>query len=156
MAAFASQAELLLLDEPTSGLDPLMENVFRECVAESQSTVLLSSHILSEVEQLCQRVSIVRAGRTVDSGSLDEMRQLTSTTIEAELDREPADLNDLSGVHQATVESGDPVRVRCEVAPEAFAEVMRRLSAAGTRSLISRKPTLEELFLQHYRHEEVS
>ncbi len=154
VAAFASETELLLLDEPTSGLDPLMENVFRECVQESRErgrTVLLSSHILSEVEQLCDRVSIVRAGRTVDSGTLDELRQLTRTTIEAELDAEPAGLQGLPGVHAVQLEGADPVRLHAEIEPEALAEVVRRLGAAGTRSLNSRKPTLEELFLRHYQ-----
>lgn len=154
VAAFASETELLLLDEPTSGLDPLMENVFRECVQESRDlgrTVLLSSHILSEVEQLCDRVSIVRAGRTVDTGTLTEMRQLTHTTIEVELDSEPVGLESLPGVHVVKLEGSDPTKLHCEVEPGAFSEVTRRLATAGTRSLISRKPTLEELFLQHYQ-----
>lgn len=156
VAAFSSETELLLLDEPTSGLDPLMENVFRECVQESRDlgrTVLLSSHILSEVEQLCDRVSIVRAGRTVEVGTLDEMRQLTRTTIEAELDAEPAVLQ---GVQALKIEGEDPVRLHCEVEPEALSEVVRQLSAAGLRSLVSRKPTLEELFLQHYQSEKAA
>ncbi|WP_442358347.1 AAA family ATPase [Kineosporia succinea] len=151
VAAFASEAELLLLDEPTSGLDPLMENVFRECVQEVRRegrTVLLSSHILSEVEQLCDRVSIVRAGRTVDSGTLDDLSRLTHTTVEAELDAEPTGLPELEGVHGVTFEHG---KLHCEVEPDALPEAMRRIAAAGVHSLVSRQPTLEELFLRHYR-----
>ncbi|MBT0771184.1 ABC transporter ATP-binding protein [Kineosporia sp. J2-2] len=154
VAAFASETELLLLDEPTSGLDPLMENVFRECVQQTREngrTVLLSSHILSEVEQLCDRVSIVRAGRTVDTGTLDDLRQLTRTTIEAELDSEPVGLEALPGVHGVSVHGSGPVHLHAEIEPEALAGVVRLLGQAGTRSLVSRKPTLEELFLRHYR-----
>jgi ABC-2 type transport system ATP-binding protein len=131
-----------------------MENAFRECVQESRNlgrTVLLSSHILSEVEQLCDRVSIVRAGRTVDSGTLEDLQRLTHTTIEAELDAEPADLQSIPGVHSLRLEGADPVRLHAEIEPGAMAEVVRRLGAAGTRSLGSRKPTLEELFLRHYQ-----
>src|SRR6201990_397511 len=101
VAALASDAELLILDEPTSGLDPLMEEVFRECVAEERAsgrTVLLSSHILAEVEALCDRVSIIRAGRTVETGTLTELRHLTRTSIEAELDRVTDAVRALDGV----------------------------------------------------------
>ena len=151
VAAFASDAELLLLDEPTSGLDPLMEAAFRECVREELGrgrTVLLSSHILGEVEQLCDRVSIIRAGRTVDSGTLDELRHLTRTTVDAQLAGPPQGLDGLAGLHGLTV---DGTRVRCEVEPEALDDLLRRLTAVGVRALQSRPPTLEELFLRHYQ-----
>ncbi|GLY26769.1 ABC transporter ATP-binding protein [Kineosporia sp. NBRC 101731] len=151
VAAFASETELLLLDEPTSGLDPLMESVFRSCIQESKDlgrTVLLSSHILSEVEQLCDRVSIVRAGRTIDTGTLDDLQRLTHTTIEAELTSEPPVLEGLSGVHGVRIRNRS---VYCEVEPDALTEVLRRLAESGVHHLVSRKPTLEELFLQHYQ-----
>jgi ABC-2 type transport system ATP-binding protein len=152
VAALASDVELLLLDEPTSGLDPLMEAVFRECVSEESGdgrTVLLSSHILAEVEALCDRVSIVRAGRVVDSGTLTELRHLTRTSIEAELTGPPAGLADLPGVHD--LKAGPGNRVRCEVDTDHLDTLLGKLTAIGVRSLTSRPPTLEELFLRHYR-----
>jgi ABC-2 type transport system ATP-binding protein len=152
VAALAADVELLLLDEPTSGLDPLMEEVFRETVAEARDagrTVLLSSHVLAEVEALCDRVSIVRAGRTVESGTLDELRHLTRTSVTATTAR-PVDLSGLPGVHGLTV-TGD--RVHCEVDTARLTPVLERLTAAGVLSLVSRPPTLEELFLRHYGDE---
>src|SRR5215204_2117446 len=153
VAALASDVELLLLDEPTSGLDPLMEARFREVIADerhSGRTVLLSSHILAEAEALCDRVSIVRAGRTVESGTLAELRHLTRTSIQAELAGPPDGLAGLAGVHELQVEG---TRVRCQVDAERLDEVLRHLSAAGVRSLVSQPPTLEELFLRHYQTE---
>ncbi|MFD7656742.1 ATP-binding cassette domain-containing protein [Actinosynnema sp. NPDC059797] len=150
VAALASDVELLVLDEPTSGLDPLMEAVFQECVADERHrgrTVLLSSHVLSEVEALCDRVSIIRRGRTVESGTLAELRRLTRTTVTAELTGAVPGLGDVPGVHALEV---DGRRVRCQVDGDGLAELMRRLAAAGIRNLISRPPTLEELFLRHY------
>ena len=150
VAALASDVELLLLDEPTSGLDPLMEARFREVITgerHSGRTVLLSSHILAEAEALCDRVSIIRAGRTVESGTLAELRHLTRTSIQAELAGPPDGLADLPGVHQLEV---DGTRVRVQVDAERLDEVLRHLSAAGVRSLVSQPPTLEELFLRHY------
>ncbi len=154
IAALASGAELLLLDEPTAGLDPLMEAAFREAIEElrqSGTTVLLSSHILSEVEALCDRVTIIRSGRTVETGALADLRHLTRTAIDAELAGPPPDLAGLAGVHDLDV-TGE--RVRCQVDSEAMDEVLRRLATAGVRSLISLPPTLEELFLRHYGPEE--
>ena len=151
VAALASDVELLLLDEPTSGLDPLMEARFREVIADerhSGRTVLLSSHILAEAEALCDRVSIVRAGRTVESGTLAELRHLTRTSIQAELAGPPDGLAGLAGVHELEVEG---TRVRCQVDADRLDEVLRHLSAAGVRSLVSQPPTLEELFLRHYQ-----
>ncbi|HEX2374856.1 MAG TPA: ABC transporter ATP-binding protein [Actinomycetota bacterium] len=155
VAALASDVELLLLDEPTSGLDPLMEAAFRDVIADerySGRTVLLSSHILAEVEALCDRVSIIRAGRTVESGTLADLRHLTRTSIQAELARPPDGLTGLSGVHDLEV---DGTRVRCQVDTAQLDEVLRHLSAAGVRSLVSQPPTLEELFLRHYQAEQV-
>jgi ABC-2 type transport system ATP-binding protein len=148
VAALASDVELLLLDEPTSGLDPLMEEVFREIVLEDQRrtgrTVLLSSHILSEVEALCDRVTIVRSGRAVESGTLAELRHLTRTSIHAELAR-PA--IGLAGVHDLKVHGG---HVSFDVDSTELDDALRLLTEAGVRSLTSQPPTLEELFLRHY------
>ncbi|MFC4531985.1 ATP-binding cassette domain-containing protein [Sphaerisporangium dianthi] len=151
VAALASDVELLLLDEPTSGLDPLMEEVFRETIREEKRrgdrTVLLSSHILAEVEALCDRLTIIREGRAVETGTLDELRHLTRTSIEAEL-AAPADgLAALPGVHDLRADNG---RVRFDIEPSALDPVLRELAAAGVRTLVSRPPTLEELFLRHY------
>jgi ABC-2 type transport system ATP-binding protein len=154
VAALASNVELLLLDEPTSGLDPLMEEVFRQVVAEEQArdgrTVLLSSHILSEVEALCDRVSIIRDGHTVETGTLAELRHLTRTAITAELASPPDGLAALAGVHDLQV---DGTHVRFEVDTPELDAALRQLTTAGVRSLVSRPPTLEELFLRHYQTE---
>jgi ABC-2 type transport system ATP-binding protein len=150
VAALASQAELLILDEPTSGLDPLMEEVFRECVADERRagrTVLLSSHILAEVEALCDRVSIIRAGRTVETGTLAGLRHLTRTSVTAELAGEPHGLASLPGVHDLRV---DGTTVRCQVDTTQLDALLRALTAAGVRGLSCQPPTLEELFLRHY------
>jgi ABC-2 type transport system ATP-binding protein len=150
VAALASDVELLILDEPTSGLDPLMEAVFRECIEERRAagtTVLLSSHILAEVEALCDRVTIIRAGRAVESGTLSDLRHLTRTSIVAETERPPAGLAALAGVHDLHVQ-GD--RARFDVDTSHLDEALRRLTQFGVRSLTSQPPTLEELFLRHY------
>jgi ABC-2 type transport system ATP-binding protein len=150
IAALASDVELLMLDEPTSGLDPLMEAVFRDCVNDerlSGRTVLLSSHILAEVEALCDRVSIVRNGRIADSGTLADLRHMTRTSIEAELAGPPTGIAELPGVRSAHVTGN---RVQCEVDTDKLDGVLRHLTAIGVRSLVSRPPTLEELFLRHY------
>jgi ABC-2 type transport system ATP-binding protein len=149
IAALASDAELLLLDEPTSGLDPLMEAAFRECVqAERQGgrTVLLSSHILAEAEALSDRVTIIRGGRTVETGTLAELRHLTQVSVDAQT-AIPADLTGLTGVHDL---AADGPRVRCQVDQAALDAVLVRLHQAGVRTLTCRPPTLEELFLRHY------
>ena len=154
VAALASDVELLLLDEPTSGLDPLMEAAFRACVEEERHrgrTVLLSSHILSEVEQLCDRVTIIRLGQTVETGSLADLRHLTMTSIAAELEAPPHGLDGLPGVHDLDIEGN---RVRCEVDTDKLTDFLRLLTAAGVRSLTSQPPTLEELFLRHYAGDE--
>jgi len=151
VAALASDVELLLLDEPTSGLDPLMEEVFREAVAEEKrrgdKTVLLSSHILSEVEALCDRVTIIRDGRAVETGTLADLRHLTRTSIRAELAGPVDGLADLPGVHN--LHAGDG-HVTFDVDTAALGAALRRLTDVGVRGLVSQPPTLEELFLRHY------
>lgn len=150
VAALSSDAELLVLDEPTSGLDPLMEAVFTECILEARSagrTVLLSSHILAEVEALCDRVSIIRLGRTVQSGTLAALRHLTRTSITAETARPVRGLETLAGVHALKLDDG---RVRFDVDTADLDAAVRQLSAFEIRSLVSHPPTLEELFLRHY------
>ena len=132
------------------GLDPLMEEVFQQYVDEERErgrTVLLSSHILSEVEALCDRVSIIRKGRTVETGSLADLRHLTRTSISVELAKPPNGLAALPGVHDAKIDGG---RVSFEVDNAKLDQVMVHLAQAGVRSLISRPPTLEQLFLRHY------
>ena len=150
VAALASDAELLLLDEPTSGLDPLMEAVFQEEILDAKAqgrTVLLSSHILAEVESLCDRVSIIRQGRTVQSGTLAELRHLTRTSISVETTRPVPGLAGLPGVHHLVA---DDHRLRFDVDSTALDDVVQHLSGAGVRALTSTPPTLEELFLRHY------
>ncbi|MEV6191127.1 ABC transporter ATP-binding protein [Streptomyces sp. NPDC051920] len=160
VAAFASDVDVLILDEPTSGLDPLMEEVFQKCVREERDrgrTILLSSHILSEVEELCDRVSIIRAGRTVESGSLADLRHLTRTSVTAELTGPPNGLAELPGVHELDVQDtgirhdGAACRVRFQVDSDRLNAVLRSLTDSGVRSLTSTPPTLEELFLRHYQ-----
>jgi len=149
IAGLMTRADLLLLDEPTSGLDPLMEQEFRRCVRESGNagqTVLLSSHILSEVEALCDRVAILRAGRLVEVGTLTALRHLSSLSVDAELEGPVPDLTDLAGVSAVAVEGR---RVRCQVSGP-LDPVLRRFAAAGVRRLLCREPSLEELFLAHY------
>jgi ABC-2 type transport system ATP-binding protein len=151
VAAFSTPSELLILDEPTSGLDPLMEQVFNECVAEHTAdgaTVLLSSHILSEVERLAQRVTIIRDGRAVETGSLEGMRHLHRNKVRAEVAGPVPDLAGITGVHDVVV---DGQVVTCSVDADAMAEVLVVLTAVGVRTLASTPPTLEELFLDVYR-----
>ena len=151
VAALASDVELLILDEPTAGLDPLMESVFRDCIQEERPlgrTVLLSSHILTEVEHLCDRVTIIKDGHAVETGTLKELRHLTRTHVEAELTGPvPADLVTLIGVHDAVV---DGRKLTCEVDTAHLGGLLGRLTAVGVSTLLSAPPTLEELFLRHY------
>jgi ABC-2 type transport system ATP-binding protein len=149
IAGLMSRADLLLLDEPTSGLDPLMERAFRVCVDEARDrnqTVFLSSHILTEVEAVCDRVAILRAGRLVEVGTLAEMRHLSALQVEAELDGAVPDLSKVPGVAVVEVDGN---RVRCQVTGS-VEPILRVLTDAGVRHLTSREPSLEELFLAHY------
>ncbi|MCC5032567.1 ABC transporter ATP-binding protein [Streptomyces sp. WAC 00631] len=153
VAALASDAELLLLDEPTAGLDPLMEVVFQDVIFQAKAagkTVLLSSHILAQVEKLCDRVSIIRKGRTVQSGTLSEMRHLTRTTVEAETERPVTGLAELPGIHTPVI---DGTRVRFAVDGTHLDGAIRKLSEFGIHILTSHPPTLEELMLRHYGDE---
>ncbi len=151
VAAFAAPVDLLVLDEPTSGLDPLMEQVFNECLAEHKAegtTVLLSSHILSEVERLADRVTIIRSGRAVESGTLAELRHLRRNRVRAEVSGPLPDLDGLEGVHDVEVEGRV---VSASVDPVGLPLLLKALDGAGVVSLTSAPPTLEELFLDAYR-----
>jgi ABC-2 type transport system ATP-binding protein len=150
IAALATDAEVFLLDEPTSGLDPLMEDTFRGCIRELRDqgrTVLLSSHILSEAEALSDRVSIIRAGRVVETGRLEQLRHLTRTSVTADVAAVPQGLELLPGVHDVLVAGH---RVSAQVEPSGLAPLMQALTAAGLHALTSQPPTLEDLFLRHY------
>jgi len=151
VAAFASDVELYLLDEPTSGLDPLMMAVFCDVVRErhaAERTVLLSSHILSEVEALCDHLTIIRAGRAADSGSLDDLRHLTRTSVSVETSRPLTGLADLPGVHDVELNND---RAEFSVDQADLNHVLERLVTLDVRALTTSPPTLEELFLRHYK-----
>ncbi|MDQ1246435.1 MAG: polyether ionophore transport system ATP-binding protein [Actinomycetota bacterium] len=151
VAALASDVDLYLLDEPTAGLDPLMEAAFQRCVADIRGagkTILLSSHILSEAEVLCDRVSIIRGGVVVETGTLADLRQLTYTTVTASVRVVPEGMADVPGVHDLHVEGHT---VSAQVAPHGLDGLLARLSNGGIESLVCHPPTLEELFLRHYR-----
>ena len=154
VAALAAPTDLLVLDEPTSGLDPLMEQVFADAVDVVRSagtTVLLSSHILSEVERLADRVTIIREGRVVESGSLEEMRHLHRSRVRAEVLGSLPDLSGVAGVHDLVA---DGSVVTMTVDSDGLPVVLTALTAAGVRTLTSTPPTLEELFLDAYRRPE--
>jgi ABC-2 type transport system ATP-binding protein len=149
IAGLMSRPDLLVLDEPTSGLDPLMEQAFRRCIHEAKErgqTVFLSSHILSEVEALCDQVGILRAGRLVEMGTLADMRHLSALTVEATFDGPVPDLTDVPGVSSVHV---DGRVVRCQVRGS-VAPLLTVLAASGVSELLSREPSLEELFLSIY------
>jgi ABC-2 type transport system ATP-binding protein len=149
IAGLMARSELLILDEPTSGLDPLMEQAFRQCIHEAKErsqTVFLSSHILSEVEALCDRVAILRAGVLVDMGTLSEMRHLSAATVEVTFEGAVPDLTAVPGVSGVEV---DGQVARCQVHGP-MQPLLKVLAASGVRDLQSREPSLEELFLAHY------
>jgi ABC-2 type transport system ATP-binding protein len=149
VAALASRAELLLLDEPTTGLDPLMEQVFRECVREARDngqTVLLSTHILSEVEAVCDHVAMLRAGRLIETGRLDVLRGLAALHVVAQLEGPPPDLTYLDGISNVIV---DGTTVECDVAGS-MEPLVQTLAAVGVRHLTTREQSLEELFVARY------
>lgn len=151
IAAFASNADLYILDEPTSGLDPLMEQIFQECVREVKAagkSVLLSSHILSEVEKLCDKVSIIRQGKIIESGTLQELRHLTRTRVQVETARPIPNLAELEGIHDLNnVERS----VIFHVDTDKLGQVIKEISDYEILSLESTPPTLEDLFIHHYR-----
>ncbi|TVR75492.1 MAG: ABC transporter ATP-binding protein [Sphaerobacteraceae bacterium] len=153
VAALASDVELLIMDEPTAGLDPLMEIIFQECIKEEQKagkTILLSSHLLYQVEILCDRVTIIRQGTDVESGTLDELRHLTRTSITAETREDARVLAELPGIHDFVIEDG---QVHFDVDTDQIDEAIREISRLGVNNLISRPPTLEQLFMRHYGEE---
>lgn len=149
IAALMTRADLLILDEPTSGLDPLMEQTFRHCIREAKAhgqTVFLSSHILSEVEALCDRVAILRLGELLEIGTISEMRHLSALSVEVTFEGAPPDVSQVPGVSAVQMEDR---RLRCQV--EGPVEpLLRALAGTGVRELLSTKPSLEELFLAHY------
>lgn len=149
IAAFMSRADLLILDEPTSGLDPLMEQAFRECVTEAKQrgqTIFLSSHILDEVEALCDRVAILRAGELIEQGTLAEMRHLSALTVEATFADAPPDVSHISGVSAVKVVGK---HLTCQIRGP-IDKLLTVLAAAKPQTLLSREPSLEELFLSLY------
>ena len=154
IAAFATPAELYILDEPTSGLDPIMETIFNQEIqhaAEQGATVLLSSHILSEVEQLCHRVSIIRAGKCVESGTLAELRRLTRTEVSFFAEGVSAErVAALPGIAEVQTRGG---RIHCTAAGESVAALLPALAALNVQGLTIAPPSLEELFLRHYGDE---
>lgn len=150
VAALARDVDLYLMDEPTSGLDPLMEEIFTQevrALRDQGRTVLLSSHILAEVEKLCDRVTIIRAGRDVETGTLAQLRHLTRSTVAATTTAEPSALRELDGVHDLHVEGG---RLRFDVDDTAVATVLPVLTRMGVSGLTITPPSLEDLFLRHY------
>ncbi|PAV28252.1 ABC transporter ATP-binding protein [Virgibacillus profundi] len=154
VAAFSSDADLYILDEPTSGLDPLMEQVFQECVIDAKKagkSVLLSSHILSEVEKLCDRVGIIRQGKIIETGSLNELRHLTRTNLLVETKQPITSLNELKGVHD--IEEKDQA-LSFQVDTEELDTIIKHVSQFGIVKLESAPPTLEDLFMRHYENKD--
>ena len=150
IAAFASEADLFILDEPTSGLDPLMEQVFQACVLEQKSkgkSVFLSSHIMSEVERLCDRLGIIREGKLVETGTLDDLRHLTRYHMDIVTMREPQGIEKVTGIHNVLVEQNN---IRFEVDTKEMDAVIRFVSQFGIQKLESAPPSLEDLFMRHY------
>lgn len=153
IAAFASDADFYILDEPTSGLDPLMESIFQECVMEAKKegkSILLSSHILSEVEKLCDKVSIIRQGKIIDTGTLTELRHLTRTSILVQTERPVEGLKQNPNVHDMKITPGG---LNFSVDTEALGSVISHVSQYNILSLSSTPPTLEELFMRHYEQQ---
>lgn len=152
IAAFSANAKLYILDEPTSGLDPLMEQVFRQCIDEAKSrgaSILLSSHILSEVEQLCDRISIIRQGKIIDSGTLAEMRHLTRNKMTVEATSPLTGVESLPGVYNVTQEGA---ATHFDLDNSQTPAILSFLADKGVTHLTSTPPTLEELFMSHYAH----
>lgn len=153
VSAFSSNAELFIFDEPTTGLDPLMAAVFQQCVAELKKagkTVLLSSHILAEVEAVCDKVSIIRNGEIIESGTLAELRHFTRTLVAVETSKPIAGLEGMTGVHNLSVEGA---KANFQVDAGELDHIMKHITSFGLRSLTSTPPTLEELFMSHYSND---
>ncbi|MBM4240387.1 MAG: ABC transporter ATP-binding protein [Euryarchaeota archaeon] len=153
ISALVSDVELYVLDEPTLGLDPLMEGVFRQCIKELKKegkTILLSSHILAEVEALCDRVSIIREGKIIETGTFAELRHLTRTSITVDTIQPISGLDELAGVHNLSIEGK---HAHFSVDTEKIDKILKHLTQFGVQSLISAPPTLEELFIRYYGDE---
>lgn len=154
VAALSTNAELYILDEPTSGLDPLMEAVFTECIREMKGrgcSILLSSHILSEVEKVCDAVTIIRAGRSVESGTLQELRHLTRSRVVARIHGDASSVLQRDGVHDATMETDEgATSLAFDMEDRVVGTVLDELSALGIQSITVTPPSLEELFMRHY------
>lgn len=151
ISAFASDADLYILDEPTSGLDPLMESIFQECVMEAKEkgkSVLLSSHILSEVEKLCDKVSIIREGKIIETGSLDDLRHLTRNRMSIQTKKPIDNLSDISGIHD--IEENDGL-IHFQVDSEELDNIVKYINQFGIVKLESAPTTLEDLFMRHYK-----
>lgn len=156
ISAFSSEADLYILDEPTSGLDPLMEKLFQECVVDVKNagkSVLLSSHILSEVEALCEKIAIIRQGKIIETGTLSDMRHLTGTNLTIQTKTPIPNLSNMKGVYHL-LEVGSELSF--QVDSEEMDAVIRYVSTFGISKLESAPPTLEDLFLRHYQGEEES
>jgi len=153
VAALSRDVDLFIMDEPTSGLDPLMEAIFTDEVSRLRAdgrTVLLSSHILAEVEKLCDTVTIIRAGKAVESGTLAELRHLTRSTVAATTEADPTALATHDGVHDLVAENG---RLRFDVDDSSLHDVLPMLTEMGVNGLTITPPSLEDLFLRHYGDE---
>ncbi|MCL2077537.1 MAG: ABC transporter ATP-binding protein [Oscillospiraceae bacterium] len=150
IAAFASDADLYILDEPTSGLDPLMEQIFQECVAEIKTqgkSIFLSSHILQEVERLCDKVAIIREGKVVETGTLGELRHLTRIIMSVETEKTIENLEKIKGVHEVFTDKGS---VSFQVDSNEMGNIISYISKYGVKKLESAPPKLEDLFMRHY------
>jgi ABC-2 type transport system ATP-binding protein len=155
IAAFATRAEILILDEPTSGLDPLMEAAFRATVHEARDrgqTIFLSSHVLSEVELLCDRIGILRAGHLIDEGTLEQLRHLSARTVEVTFAETPVDLDALRRVEGVEVAQAEDHHLALQVRGD-MGPLLQALSRLPVTTLDSREPSLEEVFLVHYRQD---
>jgi ABC-2 type transport system ATP-binding protein len=158
IAAFATRAEILILDEPTSGLDPLMEAAFRVTVTEARErgqTVFLSSHVLSEVELLCDRIGILRTGKLIDQGTLVQLRHLTARTVEVTFTDSHVDIDSLRRVDGVEVATADDHHVELQVRGD-MGPLLHALARLPVKTLDSREPSLEEIFLVHYRSDAAS
>lgn len=156
IAALSAEADLYIFDEPTSGLDPLNEEIFQQNVLQLKQqgkSILLSSHILSEVERMCDRIGIIRQGKIIETGSLDEMRHLTRTVITVQTNEPVSELDQIDGVHNIKEDSKQTNKISFSVDSEKINAAMELLAAKGIVSLQSTPPTLEDLFLRYYNND---
>lgn len=151
IAALATEAELYIFDEPTSGLDPLMEAVFQEEVKALKAAgkaIILSSHILSEVEKLADRVAVIRKGEIVETGTLDDLRHLTRYQYKVETEQEAVGLKELSSVHDLQIKENEAT---FQADSDAIDEILKTLLLYGVKKLEATPPTLEDLFMRYYQ-----